>query len=198
MPGTYDYTISSFTLPNGDTVEIKDAVARSAQSSGMHYLGETSSNITDGASTNPIQIVGRTGTTTAVAGDIVTKEGAEFLFDDTNWHLFGDLSSLGSLAYKATASGSFTPQGSCAGAAVVLDTDTAYVAASSSGGGSVTPGSASTFSATVSNEVLVFNFTPNTPTSVTLPSFSSQTIATGVDSVTQPTFTGTAGTVTVS
>ena len=198
MPGTYDYTISSFTLPNGDTVEIKDAVARAAQESGMHYLGETSSAITDGSTTNPIQITGKTGTTTAVAGDIVTKSGSEFLFDGTNWHLFGDLSSLGALAYKASASGSFTPAGTCSGANVTLDTDTGYVASSSTGGGSVTDGSASSFSATVASEVLTFSFTPNVPTAVTLPTFSSQTIATDVDEVTQPTFSGTAGTVTVS
>ena len=195
MP-TYDYTISSFTLPNGDTVEIKDAVARAAQESGMHYLGETTTALTDGATTNPILIGGNN--VTAVAGDIATKSGAEFIFDGTAWHLFGDLSSLGALAYKATASGSFTPEGACSGANVTLDTDTAYVASSSTGGGSVTDGTASAFSATVSGEVLSFAFTPAVPTAVTLPSFSSQTIATDVDEVTQPTFSGEAGSVTVS
>lgn len=195
MP-TYDYTISSFTLPNGDTVEIKDAVARAAQESGMHYLGETTSALTDGATTNPIVIGGNN--VTAVAGDIATKSGAEFVFDGTAWHLFGDLSSLGALAYKATASGSYTPEGACSGANVTLDTDTAYVASSSTGGGSVTDGTASAFSATVSGEVLSFAFTPAVPTAVTLPSFSSQTIATDVDEVTQPTFSGEAGSVTVS
>lgn len=195
MP-TYDYTISSFTLPNGDTVEIKDAVARAAQESGMHYLGETTTALTDGATTNPIVIGGNN--VTAVAGDIATKSGAEFIFDGTAWHLFGDLSSLGALAYKATASGSYTPEGACSGANVTLDTDTAYVASSSTGGGSVTDGTASAFSATVSGEVLSFAFTPAVPTAVTLPSFSSQTIATDVNEVTQPTFSGEAGSVTVS
>ena len=195
MP-TYDYTISSFTLPNGDTVEIKDAVARAAQESGMHYLGETTTALTDGATTNPIVIGGNN--VTAVAGDIATKSGAEFVFDGPAWHLFGDLSSLGALAYKATASGSYTPEGECSGANVTLDTDTAYVASSSTGGGSVTDGTASAFSATVSGEVLSFAFTPAVPTAVTLPSFSSQTIATDVDEVTQPTFSGEAGSVTVS
>ena len=48
------------------------------------------------------------------------------------------------------------------------------------------------------------NFTPSgtvsTPTIVTLPSFSSQTIATGIESASssQPTFTGTQGSVSVS
>ena len=193
---SYDYTISSFTLPNGDTVEIKDAVARAAQESGMHYLGETTTVLTDGATTNPIVINGNN--VTAVAGDIATKSGAEFVFDGTAWHLFGDLSSLGALAYKATASGSFTPAGTCSGANVSLSTDTAYVASSSTGGGSVTDGTASAFSASVSNEVLTFSWSAGTPTAVTLPTFSSQTIATDVDTVTQPTFSASAQTVTVS
>ena len=196
MPGTYDYTISSFTLPNGDIVEIKDAVARAAQESGMHYIGETTSALTDGATTNPIVIGGNN--VTAVAGDIATKSGSEFLFDGTNWHLFGDLSSLGALAYNATASGSFTPEGDCSGADVTLDTDTAYVASSSTGGGSVSAGTQSSFSASVSGEILSFSFTPGTPTAVTLPSFVSQTIATDVDEVTQPTFSGDAGAVSVA
>ena len=193
---SYDYTISSFTLPNGDTVEIKDEVARNTQESGMHYRGETTTALTDGATTNPIVIGGNN--VTVVAGDIATKSGAEFVFDGTTWHLFGDLSSLGALAYKASASGSFTPAGTCSGANVTLDTDTKYVATSADGGGSVSAGSASSFSASVANEVLTFSWSAGTPTSVTLPSFSSQTIATDVDTVTQPTFSASAQTVTVS
>lgn len=53
-------------------------------------------------------------------------------------------------------------------------------------------------STSVANETLTIgwtagSFTANTPTAVTLPSFSSQTIATGISSATstQPSFTGT-------
>ena len=199
MP-TYDYTISSFKLPNNKTVEIKDEVARNAQQSGMHYLGVTTSSIVDGSTTNPIAITGKQDTVTAVAGDIVTKSGsnAEYLFDGTTWHEMGDLSTLGALAQKDSASGTYTPAGSISGGAVILDTDTKYVAESATGGGSVTAGSASVFSATVSNEELTFGWTPNVPTAVTLPSFASQTIATDVDQFTDPTFTGTQATITVS
>lgn len=193
---SYDYTISSFTLPNGDTVEIKDEVARAAQESGMHYLGVTTSDITDGSTTATITV--NSESVTAVAGDIVTKGNKEFLFDGTTWHEMGDLSTLGALAYKASASGSYTPSGECSDAAVLLTTTTKYVASSATGGGSVSAGSASTFSATVSGEVLSFSWTAGTPTSVTLPTFASQTIATGVDTVTQPSFSGSAATVTVS
>ena len=193
---SYDYTISSFTLPNGDTVEIKDEVARNAQVSGMHYLGVTTTTLSDGATTNPITIGDKQ--VTAVAGDIATKGAAEFLFDGPNWHEMGDLSTLGALAYKASASGSYTPAGECSDADVTLTSTTKYVASSATGGGSVSSGSASAFSASVSGEVLSFSWEAGTPTSVTLPSFSSQTIATGVDTVTQPTFSGTEATVQVS
>ena len=194
----YDYTISSFTLPGGATVEIKDEVARNAQVSGMHYLGVTTSSIADNGTTNPVAITGKDGNITAVAGDIVTKANAEYLFDGTNWHLMGDLSGLGALAVKNSATGSYTPEGSASGANVTLNTTTGYVASSTTGGGSVTNGSASAFTASVTNEVLSFSFTPAVPTAVTLPTFSSQTIATSVDQITQPTFTGTQADITVS
>ncbi len=86
---------------------------------------------------------------------------------------------------------------------VTVNTATKYVAASASGGGAVTAGTKASctlpeLTTSVSNETLTFgwtagSFTANTPTAVTLPTFSSQTIATGIKSATssQPTFTGT-------
>ena len=198
MPG-YDYTISSFTLPNGKTVEIKDEVARNAQQSGMHYIGvSTDESLVDGYTTAAIAISGKAEAVTAVAGDIATKGYKEYLFDGSAWHEMGDLSTLGSLAAQDSASASYTPSGSCSGAAVTLSTVSKYVASSANGGGSVSAGSSSAFDASVSGEVLTFSFTANTPTSVTLPTFASQTIAYDVSAVTQPTFTGSAATITVS
>ena len=86
MPG-YDYTISSFTLPNGTTVEIKDEVARNAQQSGMHYIGvSTDESLVDGYTTAAIAISGKAEAVTAVAGDIATKGYKEYLFDGSAWH----------------------------------------------------------------------------------------------------------------
>lgn len=91
---------------------------------------------------------------------------------------------------------------------VTLNTATKYVAASATGGGSKTDGTAASctlpvLTTSVANETLTIgwsagSFTPNVPTSVTMPSFSSQTIATSVKSAstTQPTFTGSALTST--
>ena len=94
-----------------------------------------------------------------------------------------------------TGTANYTPAGSVGTPTITVtpSTVTKYVAGSSSGGGSVTAGSAASFTATVSNETLTLGWTANTPTAVTLPTFSSQTIATGISSAssTQPSFTGT-------
>ena len=43
--------ISKITLPSGTTYNIKDEVARRAQSGAMHWLGITTTALTDGATT---------------------------------------------------------------------------------------------------------------------------------------------------
>lgn len=104
--------ISQIKLPNGTTYNIKDANARErieALESFTTYLGVTTTALTDGATTNPITINGQN--VTAQSGNIVLYGNQEFIFDGTHWNQFGDLSSLGSLAYKNTASGSYTPSG---------------------------------------------------------------------------------------
>ena len=104
--------ISKLTVGN-TTYDIKDATARSAIASlqgGMKYLGITTTALTDGATTNPITI--NNESVTATTGNVVIYENQEFVFDGTKWDEFGDLSTLGDLAYKNTATGTFTPQGS--------------------------------------------------------------------------------------
>lgn len=104
-----------------------------------------------------------------------------------------------------TGSANYTPAGSVAAPTITVTPSTAtkYVATSATGGGSVTAGQAAsctlpTLQTSVSDETLVLSwtagsFTANTPTTVTLPSFSSQTIVSGISSATasEPAFTGT-------
>lgn len=106
---------------------------------------------------------------------------------------------------KGTGTANYTPEGTVGTPTITVtpSTTTKYVAASSTGGGSVTAGSAAActlpvMTTSVANETLTIgwsagSFTANTPTAVTLPSFSQQTIATGITSATstQPSFTGT-------
>lgn len=113
---------------------------------------------------------------------------------------------------ETTSTGTFTPAGSVSAPTITVtpNTTSKFVASSATGGGSVTAGSAAActlpaLTTSVVNETLVLgwsagSFTPNAPTEVTLPTFSSQTIATGIESATatQPTFTGEEGNVSVS
>ena len=247
--------ISRITLPSGVTYDFKDAAARATAAGSIQLKGATTTALTDEATTNPIQIDG--APYTAVANDDVFYNKAEYVFDGTKWHEFGDMSGLGDLAMKDSTTASYTPAGTVSqptftgtqgnlrvdgkpmgnittgtgtsnytpagtiskgtGTAnytpegsvstptitVTPSTTTTYVADSATGGGSVTAGTAAsctlpTLTTTVANETLTIgwsagSFSANTPTAVTMPSFSSQTIATGISSATssQPSFTGT-------
>lgn len=105
--------ISQITLPTGTTYDIKDAEAReliSDLSSATVFLGITTTELEDGSQADHITI---NGTSKLVhSGDIAIYETYEFIYDGTEWHEFGDLSNLGSLAYQDSASGNFTPSGS--------------------------------------------------------------------------------------
>lgn len=108
--------ISKITLPSGTSYDIKDAKARSdissiqsAIASGVTFIGQTTTSITDQSTTKTVSINSKNVT---AAGNLVVYESKEFIFDGTKWIEFGDLGSLGALAFKASASGNFTPAGS--------------------------------------------------------------------------------------
>jgi hypothetical protein len=103
--------ISKIKLPSGDTYDIKDAVARAAQVGGMHFVGVTTTALTDGSAAETIMISGASHTSTA--GDIVLYNSKEFVFSDVDskWHEFGDNSAFKALAYKDSASATYTPAG---------------------------------------------------------------------------------------
>lgn len=103
--------VSKLTV-NGITYDLKDAAARDAIAAlqgGMKYLGVTTTALTNGATTNPITIGGES--VTVSSGNVVIYEQKEFVWDGAKWDEFGDLSNLGSLAYKNSASGTYTPAG---------------------------------------------------------------------------------------
>lgn len=96
--------ISKIKMPSGTVYDIKDEVARSQLGGAMRLLGTTTTALTDGATTNPIMIGGVS--TTAGNGDCAIYNNKEFVFNGTHWYEFGDLTGLGSLAFKNSASGS--------------------------------------------------------------------------------------------
>lgn len=62
--------------------------------SGIILVGETTTQLVDEATTNPIAVDGESYT--AQPNDAVIYGSKEFLFDGTKWHEFGDLSGLAS------------------------------------------------------------------------------------------------------
>ena len=132
------YYISQVKIPNDTKVyNLKDLEAREILdklSNATHFLGKTSTALSDGASTATIVIgsdtyaVSPTGTQKQLNnGDIVvasgdagdsSDEGTEYICAipgegtaTITWYKFGSakLNELGSLAYKNTASSSYTP-----------------------------------------------------------------------------------------
>lgn len=100
-------TISRVKLPSGNVYDIKDATARAAIASlegGSYFLGVATTELSDGATTNPITISTvidnqpATKSVTAVNGNIAIFGNKEFIYDGNQWCEFGDLSTLGDLA----------------------------------------------------------------------------------------------------
>lgn len=100
--------ISSVTLPSGSVYDLKDQGARdliAELQENAKFIGVTSTELSDGATTNPIIVEGES--VTAKSGDWTISDDTkkEFIFNGTTWQEFGDMSDLGSLAYKDEASG---------------------------------------------------------------------------------------------
>ena len=165
-------------LAEEDIETLKEAVK-----GGTHFVGKTTSQLVDRCTTNPIAVVTASGTkqVTAKAGDFTVMErtvgsgtvGIEFLFDGSCWTELGSTGTLGTLAYKDSASGTVKPTGT-------VTKPTA----------SVTPQKTGIAHLTVAvdedSETLVFGST-------------THQVMTGVEvDVSQPTFEGDTKTVTVS
>lgn len=194
--------ISKFVLPNGEAYDIKDAVARAAIgtiSGAMTYLGTTTTAISDGSTTNPITIGGKS--VTPAAGDVVIYGNSEYVWSDTEskWREFGSTGSLKALAFKDSASGSYTPAGTVSAPTVSVSVNTTSVKPFGSAG-TLPSCTLPEMTATVSGETLTLGWTAGTFSAGTLPSAGTAiTVATDIKSASAsaPTFTGTSGTVTV-
>jgi len=117
-------------VQGSDTLYIKDTEARESIANietsitgGMHYIGETSTEIVDGSSVStltPKSEGSLAKLTDFAAGDIVIYGELEFVWNGSTWHEFGSTGSLKSLAFKDSASGSVTAAGSNAPSAVTF------------------------------------------------------------------------------
>lgn len=116
MPDEKSY-ISKITLPTGNTYYIKDERVDSLMNA-THWIGVTTTALTDGATTNPITIDGNS--VTAVAGDITSYDNEEFIFNGTTWQEFGSTGALKAFAFADTGSVTIQPKGSNASSAVTF------------------------------------------------------------------------------
>ena len=133
--------ISKITLPSGTTYDIKDATARAdiaALSGGsVIFIGVSSTTITDGGSETPT-IADWSGTLSA--GNIVFYGTSEFIYgQDRKWHELGSTSTLGALAYKNSASGSYTPSGTVSQPSFTGSSSTVTITATDNTSGNYQP-----------------------------------------------------------
>jgi len=174
--------LAEFTMPSGNTYQLKDEYARNLIKELLNFhewLGITTTPLVDGSTTNPILISGEE--VTATEGDVATYQNDEFVYSSVGtWQKFANLSGLGALAFKNSASGSYTPAGTVSGTAVTMSKTTVK--------NNTSAGSMPTF--TVSGETLII-------TDGSVPTFEDVSVATDVNSVTDPSFSGTPATITV-
>lgn len=165
------------------TLEVKDALAREAIAQigdALYWMGVTSTVLTDGSTTNPIVIPDKDDPVTAKLGGMAQYSGEEFVWNGAAWQSVGK-NNFGSLAFKNSASGSYTPAGSVA---ITKGQDTTDTVPNVTGVGALP-------SMSLSGETLIFN-AGSLPT---LGTAKTVLTARGADSA---NFTGTAATVSVS
>ena len=182
--------LKTITTINGTKYNLVDQGARDLIAQlerRTEWLGVTTTALTDGSTTNPITINGES--VTAKVGNLTSYGSKEFIFNGTVWQELGDMSMLGDLAYKNSAEGSFTPRGTVSTPEITVTPETDTVNSIEA------VGTLPSLTMTVENENLTFGWNAGT-----LPTKGeNQTVVSGITSATstQPTFTGTQGTVEV-
>jgi len=68
---------------------------KSSVSGGVHFIGVTTSEISDDATVNPVIVDGKGHN--ASAGDVVLKDEKEYIWDGSKWNELGDLTRVGTL-----------------------------------------------------------------------------------------------------
>ena len=167
--------------------EIKDADARERLgqlANALYWIGVTSTELVDNVTTSATITVDDQSVT-AKAGGMAQYSGEEFVYNGTKWQAVGK-NNFGSLAFKSSASGSYTPAGTVS---ITKGTDTT---ASVTGIASV--GTLPSATWTVSGETATFAFSAGTlPTTDANP---TTVITARADDT--ASFSGTAATITVS
>ena len=205
-------TIYELALPTGNSYYIKDNEVRqwigdgttsgaekrlsdaesaiSALSNATHWLGITTTELTDGATTNPITI--NSQSVTAKNGDIVQYDSTEFIYNGSAWQQFGaSIGTLKAFAFVDTGTVTLTPAGSNSSSSV---SGTCSVTPSGSNASSAVSGTcAVTPSGSISKGTGTANYTPEGSVSAPTISVSSAGATAKVTGITNvgsmPTYT---------
>ena len=174
---TYAGTISKIRVSDGNIYEIADKWARDqitaiTGGSAVVFKGVSTTALTDGGNENPT--VNGSVVTAKTTGDLYFVGNDEYIYGaDQKWHWLGNqLGQLGDLAYKNSATATYTPAGSVS--------QPTFSGAASTVSMNYTPAgtvSKPTFSGTAST--VNISYTPG-------------------GTVSQPTFSGTATTVSIN
>lgn len=187
-------TTKKITLPSGNSYWLEDNEVRAwigdgstsgaekrlsdaesaiaALSNATHWLGITTTALTDGSTTNPVTINSKS--VTAVSGDIVQYSDKEFIFNGTAWQQFGEsIGVLKAFAYVDEGEVTIQPAGTNAASSVSFGTPSSDTFVKSYPGStkklattSITPvgeaGTAPSWSATVTDGVMTFSWSAGT------------------------------------
>lgn len=170
--------LSLITLPSGTPYYIKDIEARQliadltgSVSGAVHYVGTTTTVLSDGATTKPIAVEG--SSYTQKAGDVVDYGNMEYIWNAVSqvWREFGSTGSLKALAFKDSASGNFTPAGTVSQPSFTGTEGNVSVKGTPAGSVEITKGNGTA------------NYTPEGSVSVTPTVTMSKTNVTPIDAV---------------
>lgn len=214
--------ISKIKLPSGTVYDLKDATARAqieaiTGGDAIVFMGVSTTEITDGGNQQPT-ISG--SAKTPGTGWLVFYGTEEFIYGpDSKWHALGSLDSLGDLAYKDEATGTYTPSGTVSQPTFTGSSSAVTITATNNNSGNYQPAGSITGGAfTGSNTTFSGKFTPaggvTTTTATTSNKTATVSTTTGTatytpgGTVSQPTFSGSsltssgdftpAGTVTLT
>jgi hypothetical protein len=159
----------------------------------MHFLGVTTTAITDGSTTATISIDGENRTLAASdAGAVViygttgTNAAApkEFVWNGTKWNEFGSTGSIKALAFKDSASGTVTPTGTVTSTFTGASSNVTITATDNTSGNYQPKGTVT----------VTTNATTNKTAAVS-PASSGTVTYTPAGTINTPAFTGTAATI---
>ena len=101
------------SVPSTKTATVNITAADLGLTNAMHFLGTTTTVLTDGSKTNPITI--SSASVTAVSGDVVLYGSQEYIFNGSTWELFGDEGSYALNSITITGSGALGGGGNLTG-----------------------------------------------------------------------------------